>query len=335
MIVQALGAWLAVAVAVMPVAVAPAASATPSPGPCTPIPAAKIGFQLATVMGGFMPPGATPLPSPDPARMRAGTANPPMPRNAPAPADFARYLKALRKIGFRRMERFGGTLQLPQEQYARILREAGIVAVSSHGALEPPEWEAELDRARALGQDYVGSWGFGPIGLDSYEKVLATAENLDRLGKTAAARGLRFMVHDHDAALRFRYPYDRNGDGRLELTTAWEIIAARTDPMALRFEVDVHWALKGLGDEDALVRFLIRNRDRIDLLHVKDRTADGAVTDMGRGINNWPRIFAAAGSRIRYYIWEYERPADPLRSAAIAYRYLRCMPAPDVSTPGS
>lgn len=331
MIGRALTVWFAVAV--MPVATAMASERKPTPGTCVPIPAAKIGFQLATVMGGFMPPGSMPLPSPDPARMRAGTANPPMPSLAPAPADFARYLKALRKIGFRRMERFGGTLQLPQQQYARILRDAGIVAVSSHGALESPEWQAELVRARALGQTYVGSWGFGPIGLDSYEKVLATADNLNRLGKAAAAQGLRFMVHDHDAALRFRYPYDLDGDGHPEPATAWEIIAARTDPKALRFEVDIHWALKGLGSEDALVRFLARNRDRIDLLHVKDRTADGSVTDLGRGINNWPRILAAAGPGIRYYIWEYERPADPLRSAAIAYSYLRCTGKPDVKDP--
>lgn len=301
-------------------------------GNCTAIPDSKIGFQLATVMGGFMPPGSTPLPNPDPARMRAGTANPPMPQRAPDPEVFRSYLKQLRAIGFRNVERFGGTLQLDDSRYVAIMKDSGIQAVSSHGALEEPEWTKELDRAQALGQEYVGSWGFGPIGLDSFDHVLATAANLDRLGKMASTRGLRFMVHDHDAALRFRYPYDLDGDGQKEMATAWEIIAARTNPQTVRFEVDVHWALKALGSEDALVAFLRRNRTRIDLLHVKDRTATGAVTDLGRGINDWPRIFAAAGDGIRYYIWEYERPADPLKSAKIAYRYLRCV-AEDGSFP--
>ncbi|WP_323810063.1 sugar phosphate isomerase/epimerase family protein [Sphingobium baderi] len=301
-----------------------ASAAAPGERGCTPIPSARIGFQLATVMSGFMPPGATPLPSPDPARMRAGTANPPMPRLAPDPAMFRRYLKDLRAVGFRNMERFGGTLLLPDVPYRAILKDAGIRSVSSHGSLEEPEWSAELDRAQALGQDYVGSWGFGPIGLDSYEHVLATAANLERLGRAAAARGLRFMVHDHEAALRFHYPYDRNGDGRTEMVSAWEIVAARTDPRFVHFELDIHWALKALGSEDALVAFLNRHWGRIDLLHVKDMAPDGSVTDLGKGINDWPRIFAAAGNQVRYYIWEYERPSDPLLSAATAYRYLRC-----------
>lgn len=291
---------------------------------CRPIPARQIAFQLATVMPGFMPPGAIALPNPDPARMRAGTANPPLPQLAPDPARFAAMLAGLRAAGFRNMERFGGTLMLPGDEYARILAQSGIRVFSSHGSLEQPEWSAELDRAQALGQAYVGSWGFGPFGFDTYENVIATAALLDRRGREAAARGLRLIVHDHQAGLTFRYPDKRSGRGRTEPMTAWEIVAARTDPRFVKFEVDIHWARKALGSEDALVAFLRRNRGRIELLHLKGTMADGTITDLGRGMENLPRIIAAAGTGVRYYIWEYERPADPLRSARIAYDALRC-----------
>ena len=35
-------------------------------------------------------------------------------------------------------------------------------------------------------------------------------------------------------------------------------------------------------------------------------------------------VFAAAGPTVRYYIWEYDNPPDPVASARIAYRYLTC-----------
>ena len=52
--------------------------------------------------------------------------------------------------------------------------------------------------------------------------------------------------------------------------------------------------------------------------------ADGAITDLGKGITDWPAVFAAAGSHVRYYVWEYDGDPDPFKSADIAYRTLSC-----------
>lgn len=110
----------------------------------------------------------------------------------------------------------------------------------------------------------------------------------------------------------------------LEQATAWEIIAARTDPRFVRFEVDLQWALKALGNQDALAIFLQNNRGRIDLLHVKDLNANSTVTNPGDGILDLRRLIRSAGGGVKYYIWEYERPYDPMGSAKRAWAYLRC-----------
>jgi len=277
-----------------------AAAAAP---PCTPIPEDRIGLQLYSLRS---------LVLPVPAASRAQKID--------------EVFAALRRIGFRRIERFAGTLGLPAERYAEIAQRHGIALAASHETLSASRWEAVLDQAKALGQTHVGSGNFGVPGLQTLEKTLKTAANLNRYGEAAAARGLRFYVHNHEQELQQTFAYDLDGSGKETQVSAWEIVAANTDPRYVKFEVDVHWARLGLGLErfDALLDFLRRHRDRIELLHVKDTAADGTIADLGAGTTNWPAVFEAAGPGIRYYLWEHDETGEPLKSAEIAYRYLRC-----------
>lgn len=303
------------------------APASPSHIACTPIPAEKIAFQLATLRPTFMPPGSwVPSNSTD-HPPRAGTARPPQLIRAADAADaaaLATTLAAMRSIGYRSMERFGGTLNLAPERYQELVSNSGIAVVSSHDPLADEQAQETFERARALGQTYVGSWGFGDIGLDTLDNVLATAAHLNEFGKAAAAAGLRLVIHNHEAEFLARYRYDVAGSSTARTLTAWEIVAANTDAERVHFEIDIHWARLALGSEAALLQFLRQYRERIELLHVKDTAADGSIAELGQGISDWPSIFAAAGPQVRFYIWEHDQAPDPLRSAKIAYRYLRC-----------
>ena len=184
----------------------------------------------------------------------------------------------------------------------------------------------DIADAKTLGQSYIGSAGFGQPGFDTLENTLATAANLNILGKAAADKGLHLYLHNHQAELNTKYSYDLNKNGKPEMVSAWEIVAANTDPRYVNFEVDVHWARVGLGVDkfDDLIAFLNKYQKRIVMLHVKDTTADGKITDLGMGTTDWPAVFKAAGPSIRYYIWEYDGVPDVFKSADIAYRYLRC-----------
>jgi len=277
-------------------------AATAAP-PCTPVPEDRIGLQLYSLRSLVLP-------------------VPPASRAEKIDEVFA----ALSRIGFRRIERFSGTLGLPAEHYAEIAQQHGIELAASHETLSASRWEAALDQAKALGQTHVGSGNFGVPGLQTLEKTLKTAANLNRYGEAAAAKGLRFYVHNHEEEFKHSFPYDLDGSGKETPVSAWEIVAANTDPRYVHFEIDVHWARLGLGLDrfDALLDLLRRQRDRIELLHVKDTAADGSIADLGTGTTDWPALFEAAGPGVRYYLWEHDETGDPLKSAEIAYQYLRC-----------
>jgi len=263
---------------------------------CTPVPEAKIALQLYDMAGLTQKTGVKPEDA------------------------LADTFAAIRRVGFRNVERFGGTLGLPLDIYVAKATPAGIAFIGSHGPLDAKSWEAVLDEAKRLGQVYVGSDGFGPPGIDTIQNTLATARNLNARGREAAARGLRLYVHNHSG--EFVQRFDSGGAS----LPAWEIVAANTDPLLVSFEVDGHWARQGLGlnNTDALLALLRKYGARIVMLHVKDTAPDGSITDLGRGTTDWPRVFAAAGPTIRYYIWEYDNPPDPIASAQIAYRYFSC-----------
>jgi sugar phosphate isomerase/epimerase len=234
--------------------------------------------------------------------------------------------ETLHEIGYRNMERFGGTLGVTPDAYRAAAQAARIKIIGDHGPLDATAWDRHLAEAAAFDQAYVGSEGFGPPGIGTRDAVLATARNLNARGQAAAARGLHLYVHNHEAEFSTKYPYDVDRNGHPRTVSAWEIVAANTDPNLVNFEIDVHWARRafGLDHFDALLAFLRKYAPRIAMLHVKDTAADGSITDLGRGTTDWPRLFDAAGPGVRYYVWEYDDPPDPMASARIAYRYLRC-----------
>jgi sugar phosphate isomerase/epimerase len=282
------------------------------PPTCMPVPPGKIGAQLYTF--------ATLLAAPS---AKAGTAES---AQLAAQRRLDRTFGAVRGAGFRYLELFGGTRGLSQGFYRTTARKHGIAMIAGHDDLGPAAWSAALDTAERLGQRFVGSGEFGKPGFATLAETLATADNLDRLGRAAAAKGLRFYVHNHSGEFETRHLYKADANRQPKLTSAWEIIAANTDPRYVSFEVDIYWAWRALGRERFrdLLSFLAKYRSRIALLHVKDTAEDGSIADLGRGITDWPAVFKAAGPGIRYYIFEYDNPPDPIRSAKIGYDYLRC-----------
>jgi sugar phosphate isomerase/epimerase len=232
----------------------------------------------------------------------------------------------MRAIGFRNMEGLGDRLPEPLPAYKAALQKAGMVQISSHRPLDAARWNATLDEAKALGQSHVGAPGFGEPGIGSLKDILATAAHLNTFGAAAAAKGLRFYVHNHEDEIRTKYSYDIDRNGHPRLVSAWEIVMANTDPRLVHFEVDIHWTRVAFGLDrfQDVLAFLRKYRDRIEILHVKDTAADGAITDLGKGTTDWSQVFQAAGPAIAYYVWEYDGDPTPFESAKRAWQTLRC-----------
>ena len=273
---------------------------------CTPLPDAKIALQMYSMNGA----------------LRGG-------RGGTPPETVDSVLAGLHKIGYKNTE-LAGLFGQPIATVRPLMGKNQIKVIGNHGNLtaDLSAWAQTIDDAKALGQDpMIGSAGYGPPGLNGgIENVLATAANLNKLGEAAAAKGLALYMHNHAAEVSTTYSYDIHKNGKPEMVSALEIVAANTDPRYVHFEIDVHWALNGLkGNQDDLIAFLNRLKGRIIALHVKDTAPDGKITDLGSGVIDWPRVYAAAGPDVKYYIWEYDGAPEPMKNAEIAYKYMRCM----------
>jgi sugar phosphate isomerase/epimerase len=77
----------------------------------------------------------------------------------------------------------------------------------------------------------------------------------------------------------------------------------------------------GGGDPLALLE---AHGSRVTSLHVKDRTADGRMVDVGDGVIDFRRILERAGELgTRYAFVEHDRPADPIESVRRSLEHLR------------
>ena len=109
------------------------------------------------------------------------------------------------------------------------------------------------------------------------------------------------MVHNHD--IEFSTKFGNR--------TVFDIIAANTDPRNVVFQLDLYWVTFGGADPVAVLK---RYGKRIQLFHVKDmRGSDRRIEIVGRGVINFPKIFAA-GKNIRYYVVEHDPRCSPPRT---------------------
>ena len=241
------------------------------------------------------------------------------------------------EVGMRNIERYGGTFGVTLEEYAALFEQYDVRPVASHGSLDPEDFDEEMAEARLLNQRYIGSGGFGPPGFGSLEDTLATAENLNELGRRARRQGLRVYGHNHDQEFTTMYDYDVDGDGDTEPTPVIEILLNETNPKYVAFEIDIHWARVGLAggrgnpdlaanindpsNQEQLLEFLDTYKKRIEMLHVKDTAEDGSITDVGQGTTDWVDVFLTA-DRVEYYFSEYDGSPHPYESAEIAFEYM-------------
>jgi sugar phosphate isomerase/epimerase len=224
--------------------------------------------------------------------------------------------RRLSEMGYRNVEPF--TLSgLTAEQYRALLDEYGLKASARHVNVGTPEAPVDLSQIladnRTLGIKYFGS-GATPRTYTTEAQWIAYAEYLNELGEQARQAGQRLMVHNHH--WEFEQVF---GD-----QTAYDILMANTDPRNVFFQLDLSWVTRGGGDP---IEVLETYGKRIDLFHVKDMWAsDRRIEIVGRGIIDFPTIFAAANG-IRYYVVEHDPrfgdpTFDPFEAAEVGFDYL-------------
>ena len=223
--------------------------------------------------------------------------------------DFEGTLRQVAEIGYREVE-FAGYFNRTPEQVRDTLARYGLRSPGAHldFALLENGWSAALDAARTIGQEYV-LMAWVPEErrrtLDDWRRIGGL---FNRAAEAARGAGLQFAYHNHsyEFAADAQQPYD--------------VLLEATDPALVKLEMDLYWiTAAGRNPLDYFRRW----PGRFPLVHVKDRTAEGRMADVGAGAIDWRAIFAQREQAgIRHYLVEHDEPADPLDSIRASYAYL-------------
>ena len=253
--------------------------------------------------------------------------------------DFDGTLRALKRIGYRRVEAAGWAGRTPAA-FRQGVAAAGLECVSCHFSMRDliDEHESKLAQAREVGvryfvasspaatkpQDPAKSWNIGLAEAMTLADWHRNAEAMNRIGKSAKAMGMRFGYHNHAAEML-------DYDGK----NAFHELVRLTDPALVTFELDLGWVAAAGHDPAGTID---HHHDRIELLHVKDIAAkapgpdriaaDVASTPVGAGVIDWKPVFAAADrAKIAAWFVEQEPPfvQPALDGLAKSLAYLRTL----------
>ncbi|MCE2422208.1 MAG: TIM barrel protein [Gemmatimonadetes bacterium] len=223
-------------------------------------------------------------------------------------ADVERTLAQVAELGYREVE-FAGYFARSPDQIAAVLAAEGLSAPATHLPLEAfrDHLDSTLETASAAGHRYlVLPWMPDEMRGDS-DTYRRTGEEMNAWGAKCAQAGMRFGYHNHDFELvLFAAP-------AADAATPLDVLIQSTDPDLVTFEMDFFWMVHGGADP---LDFFARYPGRFELCHVKDRTADGQMVDVGAGTIDFAGILAErGGAGMRHYFVEHDNPADPMNTA--------------------
>jgi sugar phosphate isomerase/epimerase len=183
--------------------------------------------------------------------------------------------------------------------------------------------DTRLDYARQLGVSYIVTMlpGPRPVSLDDYRAV---ATRFNQWGTTVRDQGMQlaFLCHGHEFL-----PQDNS--------SGFDQLMQNTDPSLVKLEVDIYWLVQAGIDPAALLR---KYRDRVRLLHIKDRIAGAPTsyatdataehfTELGKGSIPWPALLKQAREQdIRYALLDQDKTEMPvLQSLQQSFTYLQTL----------
>lgn len=213
-------------------------------------------------------------------------------------------LSALADLGYRKVE-LAGTYGRSATEFRAILDRCHLRATSTHVGIDGDVKKTIAD-ALTLGNSYANV-PFAQFGTIAEWEAFAGRLNTAAIAFRKAGIKLGYHNHAHEfAPIGGVLPYD--------------VLTAKTNKRDVHLEIDLFWAVTGGADPVELFR---QHYPRVTQYHVKDRTADGQMTDPGTGVIDFPRIFGASCSTLREFIVEHDQPADPLHTAKVGFEYLR------------
>ncbi|MCK8491157.1 sugar phosphate isomerase/epimerase [Spirosoma sp. RP8] len=142
------------------------------------------------------------------------------------------------------------------------------------------------------------------------DEINKSIEVFQKTGEAAKKAGIGFAYHNHATE------FDPVEGGK----TPYELILSQTDKDLVKMELDLAWATKAGKDPVALFK---GQPGRFPLWHIKDIKSDlKTITEVGNGVVDFKRIFAAAGIAGLKYIFVEQDMAPGIENIQISYQNL-------------
>ena len=212
-------------------------------------------------------------------------------------------LEKVAAIGYREVEYGGGGYdKMDHAALRKTMDRLGLSSPSIHLGYEAlsADFDGSVKMAKTLGADTV----IVPYMTDAHrtaEGWKAAVANFNLYAERLKKAGVGFAYHNHD----FEFTTKPGG------TSLFDTLVADTDPALVKIELDLFWAIAAGEDPKAIIR---RLPGRIYAYHVKDRTADGKMTSVGKGVIDFADIFTlnrTAGVK-HFYVENDQSPAPYL-----------------------
>jgi sugar phosphate isomerase/epimerase len=237
-----------------------------------------------------------------------------------AQADLPNLLHALRQIGFTQIELHPLAFTQPAATLRQMVTDAGLNVPATH--MSAKDLDTRIDFAKQLGVQYVVTGLPGPpTTLDDYRAVAA---RFNHWGAAVRDQGMEFAHYFHGHV--FLPQQD---------STGFHELIRNTDPNLVKLEVDIYWLVQAGQDPAA---FLRTHRDRVRLLHIKDRLANAPTsfaddttadhfTEVGSGTIPWPTLLKQARDQdIKYVFIDEDKTEIPvLESLRQSFTYLQTL----------
>jgi sugar phosphate isomerase/epimerase len=249
---------------------------------------------------------------------------------------FEAVFARLSDIGYREVEFAGYDAQgrrWSNEELRTLLRRYRLRGIGSHVNYfsdNPADYsfatqlEQVLDDAEEIGLPYIGTAsGPGQRFGDTVDGYKRAAEDFNRFGAAARARGLRFYQHNHSDEFALE-------DG----TRLYDVLLEETDPSLVFLELDIFWAYVGQSRFPGFKphEYPWNRPRRFPLFHVKDGIRDGGpsfgwtMTDVGDGDVAFEPFFCGLDVDDHHFLVERdsapENPAGSFSTAERSYAYL-------------
>ena len=224
--------------------------------------------------------------------------------------DFEGTLERVAELGYKEME-FAGYYGRSAGEVRDLLDRLGLSSPASHISLDliRNDLNKQIDIAGEIGQSYIviPSVPAAERTLSDFKKH---AETLNEVGQKCKEAGLTIVYHNHS------FEFEAQGAG-----TGYEHLLAQTDANTVYFELDLYWAVNANVSPISLFR---ENPGRFPLVHVKDRSPDGEMADVGKGEIDFSEIFSYAETAgIKHFFVEHDFPEDGMNSVAYSFNTLK------------